>query len=227
MSVPHAFFVTGTDTGVGKTRACTGFLARARQEGRSCVGLKPVASGCTPGPEGLRSADALELMAAATTPLPYGVVNPWAFEPPIAPHVAADWAAACVDFTVVRESLDRARAAADLVVVEGVGGWLVPLSGELTVADLAAALALPVVLVVGVRLGSLSHALLTVESVAAHGSRLLGWVASVIDPAMPALEENLRTLEARIPGPLLGCLPYAPTANPAEVALGLRLPGAG
>ena len=227
MSVPHAFFVTGTDTGVGKTRACTGFLARGRQEGRSCAGLKPVASGCTPGPGGLRSADALELMAAATAPLPYAVVNPWAFEPPIAPHLAADRVATRVDFTVIRESLDRARAAADLVVVEGVGGWLVPLSGELTVADLAAELGLPVVLVVGVRLGCLSHALLTVESVAAHGSRLLGWVASVTDPAMPALEANLRTLELRIPAPLLGCLPHAPTASPAEAALGLRLPGAG
>jgi dethiobiotin synthetase len=227
MSVPHAFFVTGTDTGVGKTRACTGFLARGRQEGRSCAGLKPVASGCASGPEGLRSADALALMAAATASLPYAVVNPWAFEPAIAPHVAADRAGTPMDFSVVRQSLDRARGLADLVVVEGVGGWLVPLSGELTAADLAVDLGLPVVLVVGLRLGCLSHALLTVESIAAHGSRLVGWVASVLDPAMPALEANLRTLELRIPAPLLGCLPFAPSAGPAEVALGLRLPDAG
>lgn len=224
MTAARAFFVTGTDTGVGKTYACAAFLARGRREGLSTVGLKPVASGCERTPQGLRSEDALRLAAEATVTLPYAVVNPWAFEPPIAPHIAAARAGATIDFATVADTLARARAAADLVVVEGVGGWLVPLGEHATVADLVAHLDVPVVLVVGLRLGCLSHALLTAESIRARGLPLAGWTASVLDPGMPALEENIQSLGRRIGAPLLGCLPYAPRALPADVALSLRLP---
>jgi dethiobiotin synthetase len=220
----RAFFVTGTDTGVGKTYACTAFLARARREGLSCAGLKPVASGCVATVHGLRNDDALRLARAGTVALPYAVTNPWAFEPAIAPHIAAARVRTAIGVAPVSAALARARAAADLVVVEGVGGWLVPLSDDTTVADLAVHLALPVVLVVGLRLGCMSHSLLTVESVRGRGLRLAGWVASVLDPGMPALEENLRALARRLDAPLLGCLPYAPRATPEDAALSLRLP---
>jgi dethiobiotin synthetase len=220
----RAFFVTGTDTGAGKTYACAAFLARARLEGLSSAGLKPVASGCEPTPQGLRNDDALRLARAGTVALPYEVINPWAFEPAIAPHIAAARAATPIGFAPVRAALARARAAADLVVVEGVGGWLVPLSDDTTVADLAAHLNLAVVLVVGLRLGCLNHSLLTAESIRARGLRLAGWAASVLDPGMPALEENLKALTRRLNAPLLGCLPYAPRATPDDAALSLRLP---
>ncbi len=224
MTAARAFLVTGTDTGVGKTYACAAFLARGRREGLSTAGLKPVASGCERTPQGLRSEDALRLAAEATVTLPYAVLNPLAFEPPIAPHIAAARAGAAIDFTTVADTLTRARAAADLVVVEGVGGWLVPLGDRTTVADLAVHLDLPVVLVVGLRLGCLSHALLTAESIRARGLPLVGWAASVLDPGMPALEDNIRSLVRRMGAPLLGCLPYAPRAIPADAALNLRLP---
>lgn len=224
MTVGRAFFVTGTDTGVGKTYACAAFLARGRRDGLSTAGLKPVASGCEQTPEGLRSEDALRLAAESTVSLPYTVVNPWAFEPPIAPHIAAARTGTAIEFAAVAGALAHARKAADLVVVEGVGGWLVPLGDRATVADLVVDLDLPVVLVVGLRLGCLNLALLTAESIRARGLPLAGWAASVLDPGMPALEENIRTLMRRIEAPLLGCLPYAPRALPADVALSLRLP---
>lgn len=224
MTTGRAFFVTGTDTGVGKTCACTALLARGRLEGLSTAGLKPVASGCERGREGLRSDDALRLAEAATVTLPYPVVNPWSLEPPIAPHIAAERVGTTIGFAAIAAALAAARSVADLVVVEGVGGWLAPLSERTTVADLVTHLDLPVVVVVGLRLGCLSHALLTVESLQARGALLAGWIANVLDPGMPALEENVRFLARRVDAPLLGCLPFAPHASAADRALSLRLP---
>jgi dethiobiotin synthetase len=163
-------------------------------------------------------------MAQASVRLPYQTVNPWAFEAPIAPHLAASALGTRIDIAVVEESLARARSVADLVVVEGIGGWLVPLTETTTVADMVCELRLPVVLVIGMRLGCLSHALLTTESIAAHGVDLLGWIANELDPAMLALDQNVDALRQRIHAPMLGRLPYATGASPDDVARHIRLP---
>ena len=225
MTAPRAFFVTGTDTGVGKTYVCLALMASARMAGLSVVGLKPVASGCDRGPQGPVSQDALRLMSEASVQLPYRTVNPWAFEAPIAPHLAAAGQGTRIDLRVVEQSLARARATADLVVVEGIGGWLAPLTETATVADMVCDLGLPVVLVVGLRLGCLNHALLTSESIAARGLSLIGWVANELTPRMLALDENVAALQARLCAPLLGRLPYAATPSPQDAAGHLRLPG--
>lgn len=224
MTTPPALFVSGTDTGVGKTYASLALMAHARMAGLSVVGLKPVASGCLPGPRGPASEDACKLMAQASIRLPYQTVNPWAFEAPIAPHLAASALGTRIEIAVVKESLARARSVADLVVVEGIGGWLVPLTETTTVADMVCELRLPVVLVIGMRLGCLSHALLTTESIAAHGVDLLGWIANELDPAMLALDQNVDALRQRIHAPMLGRLPYATGASPDDVARHIRLP---
>ena len=212
----RGLFVTGTDTGAGKTVVAAGLVRALRARGLRVAAMKPVASGCERTPEGLRNADALTLAAAAGWEGPYADVNPYAFEPPIAPHVAAEEAGATIRFDVVREAFARLAAQADLVVVEGVGGWRVPLGPDGDVADLCAALDLPVVLVVGMRLGCLSHALLTAESVAARGCRLAAWAACDVDPAMERRDRSLACLRARLPAPFLGEVPWS--ADPVAAA---------
>ncbi len=213
----RGLFVTGTDTGAGKTVVAAGLVRALRARGLRVAAMKPVASGCERTPEGLRNADALALAAAAEWEGPYADVNPYAFAPPIAPHVAAEEAGTTIRFDAVREAFGRLAARADLVVVEGVGGWRVPLGPDGDVADLCAALGLPVVLVVGMRLGCLSHALLTAESVAARGCPLVGWAACDVDPAMERRDRSLACLRARLPAPFLGEVPWSP-ADPVAAA---------
>jgi dethiobiotin synthetase len=211
-------FVTGTDTDCGKTVVACGIVAALRARGPRVGVLKPVAAGAWETPGGLRNQDALDLAAASGSDLPYAVVNPFVYAPPIAPHIAAAQAGEVIRFAPLREAFERVRAASDVVVVEGAGGWRVPLGPDGDVADLAAALGLPVVLVVGLRLGCLSHALLTAESIARAGCRLAGWVANTVDPTMAVREENLATLRARLPAPCLGVVPRLDDVTPAAVA---------
>lgn len=201
-------FVAGTDTGVGKTVVSVGLLRGLRELGVDLVGMKPVASGCRLTPEGLRNDDALALQRAGPAAVAYSDVNPYAFEPPIAPHIAA--ADAGVDI-LVEDIFARAHRLArgfDGLVVEGVGGWLVPLSERATMADLARILELPVVLVVGMRLGCLNHALLSAQSIRACGCRMAGWVANGVDPDCARLHDNIAALKERLPAPLLGAVPH-------------------
>ncbi|QKT03294.1 dethiobiotin synthase [Ectothiorhodospiraceae bacterium 2226] len=219
------WFVAGTDTGIGKTRVACALVHRLRAQGYRTVAMKPVASGCLRSAHGLRNEDALALIEASATAAPYGDVNPYAFEPAIAPHIAAAEAHVTVELEVVRAAYSRLTRDADAVVVEGLGGWRVPLAPELEAGDLAAAFGLPVVLVVGMRLGCLNHALLTASAIASGGCRLAGWVANCIEPAMPRLHENIATLCERLPAPLLGTLPFEPApAALAASAARLRLP---
>lgn len=211
-------FVTGTDTGVGKTWATVGILTAQHQRGIVAVGMKPVASGCAWTADGLRSEDAELLLRHSSLSLPYDWVNPYAFEPPIAPHIAAEDAGQHIDLKVILSAYGRLAAAADCVVVEGVGGWKVPLNEAETLADLAAALRLPVVLVVGIRLGCLSHALLIGESIARMGLPLAGWIANRIDPACERIEANIQALADRIPAPLLGIVPHIAALDAAAIA---------
>lgn len=219
------YFVAGTDTGVGKTTVSCALLAAARAQGLSTLALKPVAAGCTETAEGWRNDDALSLMAAMTAPLTYDEVNPVALPAPLSPHLAA---------AAVGRRLQSSRLAGfcrgtlmqhrvDLALVEGAGGWRVPLSEREMLSALPRELGLPVILVVGLRLGCLNHAILTTEAILKDGLRLAGWVANTIDPDMAAVEDNIATLTSLLPAPLLGRLPWAPDATADTQAAHLDL----
>jgi dethiobiotin synthetase len=214
-------YVSGTDTGVGKTLASAALLHAMRARGLRASGMKPVASGCRATGHGLRNEDAETLIAASQPAPDYDDCNPYAFAEPIAPHIAARLAGVAIDPVSIQAAYARLSAQADRIVVEGVGGWAVPLSERLMQADLIRALDLPVVLVVGLRLGCINHALLSVRAIAADGCALVGWIASAIEPAMPFAEANLHTLTARIAAPLLGVLEHVPRADPQQMASAL------
>ncbi|WP_312960122.1 dethiobiotin synthase [Stutzerimonas nitrititolerans] len=219
-----AFFVTGTDTEVGKTIVAAGLLHAARKAGFSTAAAKPVASGCEVTADGLRNGDALALLGECSLPMRYEQVNPFAFEPAIAPHLAAREVGIELTAALMAESVRRMLALqADFSLVEGAGGWRVPLAGGENLSDLAIMLSLPVILVVGIRLGCINHALLSAEAIQRDGLRLAGWVANIVDPATSRLEENLATLADRLPGPCLGQVPRLSTATPAQVAACLDL----
>lgn len=214
----NGVFIAGTDTGIGKTYASCAMLGALRARDLRAVGMKPVASGCHETPAGLRNEDAEALIATSDPAPAYADCNPFAFAAPIAPHLAARDHGVEIDLARVREAYARLARTADRIVVEGVGGWMVPLSETLMQADLVRALDVPVILVVGLRLGCLNHALLSVRAIAGDGCRLIGWIANRIDPAMDRAEDNLATLRARIDAPLLGVLDHAPRRIPEQAA---------
>lgn len=221
----QGLFITGTDTGAGKTLVAAALMRALRATGARVLGMKPIASGCEPTSDGLRNADALCLLAQCSEPVPYHRINPIAFDPPIAPHIAAAEAARPIDPELIRTAYLWLAARADWVVVEGVGGWQVPLGEHLSVRDLPPLLGvgtpLPVLLTVGLRLGCLNHALLSAAAIAADGCRLVGWVGTQIDPHMRALDANLATLSARLPAPCLGFIPHLTNADPEDAAIRL------
>ncbi len=220
---PASVFVTGTDTGVGKTWVSLGMIAYWQAAGFRVAGMKPVASGCTRLGGRLENEDAALLSAQADPDLPYPTVNPYAYEPPIAPHLAAEQVGQTIELETIRRHYAQIAELVDVVVVEGVGGWLVPLNARETVADLALRLDLPVVLVVGIRLGCLNHALLTAESIRAHGARLAGWIASFPQPYPGPGIENVAALRDRISAPCLGVLPWQERRQPERLAEFLSL----
>jgi len=197
-------FITGTDTGVGKTLIGCALLDLLKSDGISTAAFKPVAAGARETPAGLRNDDAERLMARATASVSYAGVNPVTLAPAIAPHIAARQAGIRIDIERLAAAYAFLRGRAQFVVVEGAGGWLVPLGPRQTMADLALRLDLPVLLVVGLRLGCLNHALLTVENIETRGLDVAGWIANQVQRDMPAVEDNITTLRARIPAPLLG-----------------------
>lgn len=215
-------FVTGTDTGVGKTLVSAGLLHALAPHHHRVVGMKPVAAGVVPWGEDWASEDAIALRAASTVAVPAALDNPVLLPDPLSPHIAAARAGVQIDIAAVVRSYQALAALAEAVVVEGAGGFHVPLSDTATGADLAQALALPVVLVVGLRLGCLNHALLTAEAIRARGLTLAGWVANQVDPAMQAVEENKAYLGARLRAPLLADVPYQ--ASPEARSLVFELP---
>lgn len=218
-------FVTGTDTDCGKTEIGLGLMLALQRQGLSVLGMKPVASGCDRTPLGLRNPDALRLQAQGSTEVDYPLANPYCFEPPIAPHIAAGQAGVNIELGVIRDRARKLAARADFLVVEGVGGWRVPLGPKLSVSNLPLELDMPVVLVVGLKLGCINHALLTAESVRASGSRLVGWIANLISPDMLARDENLATLGALLGAPCLGVVPWMTPPEPERVAGLLTLDG--
>lgn len=220
----RAYFVTGTDTDAGKTTVAAGLLHAARQAGYSTAAVKPVASGCIRTPEGLRNSDATDLWAECSLPLGYEDVNPFAFEPAIAPHVAAREAGVELPVEGVAARIGAVLGAgAGFTLVEGAGGWRVPLNGDAMLSALPLRLGLPVILVVGVRLGCINHALLTAEVIRADGLTLSGWVANLIDPDMSRRDETLASLDTHLNAPCLGRVPWLATASAEAVARHLDL----
>ena len=217
-----AYFLTGTDTEIGKTFITCALLHKAARSGLKAAGLKPVAAG-TDG-AGLND-DVENIRAASSIALPMALVNPYCFKAAIAPHIAAEEEGVAIDFAVIKASLAAARPQADLIIVEGVGGFRVPLGPGGDSADLAVALDLPLIFVVGMRLGCINHALLTLEAIAARGLKIAGWVANRIDPAMSRFDENLATLQGLIPAPMLGVVAHNPAGGAAGAAQCLELPG--
>lgn len=206
--VARSLFVTGTDTGVGKTTVALALIQHLQQQGQRVVGFKPVASGAAFTPAGWRNADALALQVASSLPLPYPAINPYVFAPPIAPHLAAVAEGVTLDWAVIQAAHQQITLQADWVVIEGAGGWLVPWDAQRTVGDCVAQAGWPVILVVGLRLGCLNHALLTAEAIQRRGAQLLGWVANELSPEIPAPAGQLATLQVLLPAPMLAYVRY-------------------
>lgn len=200
----QGFFITGTDTGIGKTTVSCALLHAFAVQGKKVVGMKPIAAGSEHG----QWMDVEQLLLASNVRVSRRDINPYAFDPPISPHIAAQQAGTEIDLSVIHLAYRELSTKADIVIVEGVGGFLVPMNSQQNGADLAKMLNLPVIMVVGMRLGCLNHALLTVKAIQAAGLALAGWVANCVDPKMAAVAENISTLEQRLDCPLLGVLPF-------------------
>lgn len=200
----RGFFVTGTDTGIGKTTVSCALLHAFAAQGKRVVGMKPIAAGSESG----QWLDVEQLLAASNVNVTRQQINPYAFDPPISPHIAAQQAGTEIDLSVIHRAYLELSKQAEIVIVEGVGGFLAPINQHQTGADFARVLGLPVILVVGMRLGCLNHALLTAQAIRTAGLTLAGWVANCIDPQMLVLAQNITTLKQRLNCPLLGVLPF-------------------
>ncbi|MFB1093236.1 dethiobiotin synthase [Vibrio diabolicus] len=212
-----AFFIAGTDTDVGKTVASKAILQALAAKGLNTIGYKPVAAGSDKTEAGWRNSDALHLQAAATLDVAYDDVNPYALELPASPHIAAKHEHVEIKYELLSEKLAQHKQQADVVLVEGAGGWRVPVSDTDCLSTWVQAEQLPVVLVVGIKLGCLSHALLTAESIKADGLNLVGWVANRVNPGTEHYADIIEMLEARIGAPKLGEIPYIPSAKRKEL----------
>jgi len=215
-------FITGTDTGVGKTWVTLGLMVALAQRGFTVSGMKPVASGCRQTPQGLRNRDAEKLQQHCSRPIAYELVNRYTFDAPIAPHVAAKEAGVTIDLEAISRDFHRLGNKSDFALVEGIGGWAVPLNEHQRLSDLVRRMAIPVILVVGLRLGCINHALLSAEAIGNDAVPLLGWVANGIDRHYHNCEETLYTLSAQISAPLLGYVPWAHPLSPEHIAEYLR-----
>jgi len=220
MSDQSAWFITGTDTEIGKTFVACALLHALRRAGRVATAMKPVAAGCD---EHGVNEDVERLLAASSIQPPRALVNPYLFQAAIAPHIAAEEEGRRIELPRIATAFAALQGMADTVLVEGVGGFCVPLGVGLDTTDLAAMLGLPVILVIGMRAGCINHALLTRQAIAARGLPLAGWVANRIDPAMSRFDANLLALQERLPAPLLGVVDYG--TIPELAARGLQLPG--
>ena len=209
-----SYFVTGTDTGVGKTLVSCALLHAFASYGRRVVGMKPVAAGCDDD----INDDVRQLRAASNVLAGLGQINPYSFTRAVAPHLAARFGGVRISLDRILEAYSELSAQADLVIVEGAGGFCVPLNDDQDGADMVQLMNIPVVLVVGMRLGCLNHALLTAEAIAARGLPLAGWVANVVDADMAMLDENIAALEQRLSAPLLGIVPHSAQPDARAVA---------
>ncbi|MFA5982703.1 MAG: dethiobiotin synthase [Methylococcaceae bacterium] len=205
------YFVTGTDTNVGKTWATIALMQYFTQQGHSVIGMKPVASGCAQKEGGLKNEDALLIQANTTVKVSYDCINPYAYELAVSPHIAGRHNPVNLDY--VEQRFLETSTLAEIVIVEGVGGWLSPLNAIDNVEDMAKRLKLPIILVVAIKLGCISHASLTYRAIIASGLTCTGWIASCCDLTMLEEESNIQTLQEKIDAPLLGVFPFLATAD--------------
>ena len=218
------YFITGTDTGVGKTRSSIALMHYFQQQGDQVMGMKPIASGCRLQEGRLYNDDALQLQNHASVQADYALVNPYAFAAPMAPHLAAKQQGQEINLEVITRAYRALEDLADTVIVEGIGGWLVPLVGNLLLPDLVVKLDIPVIVTVAIRLGCINHALLTIKAVQDSGARCAGWIASCVDPDMLRVQENISSLDALLGVPLIGVMPYQKQAGFSELANQFHLP---
>ena len=213
----QSYFITGTDTNVGKTWATIALMRYFKKQGKIVIGMKPVAAGCelvasdNAGTATWCNEDALLIQANASVHVPYDLINPYAYELPVSPHIAG--VNNPVEFGKIIECYDALKPSADVVIVEGAGGWYAPLNAHQDISDLAKALDLPVILVVGVKLGCINHSKLTYQAIQQSGLSCAGWIAVCVDGDMLNKDENIQTINAAISAPLLGVLPHSPTAD--------------
>ncbi len=204
----HAFFITGTDTGVGKSWSTASLMHYFKNQGKTVKAMKPIASGCETISGNLRNEDALLLQQYCSEPTAYDDINSFAFEPPVSPHIAAQLQGQQITFEPILSLFEKLKPSADIILIEGVGGWCVPLNDQQNIADLALALQLPVIMVVAIRLGCINHACLTEQAMLASGVDYVGWIGSHTEPDMLCRDENIKTLERLLSRPNLGLLPY-------------------
>jgi|LakWasMet37_LOW7_FD_contig_21_820248_length_941_multi_4_in_0_out_0_1 dethiobiotin synthetase len=210
----QSYFIIGTDTNVGKTYVASALVRHFAKAGYQTIGMKPIASGCMQTPDGdLLNDDVLALSTASNVVAPLDLTNPYRFSPAIAPHIAAEQAEEIIDCEKIKQAYHELTQLAEVVVVEGAGGFLVPLNRQETLADLAVTLNIPMILVVGMRLGCINHALLTVEAIKSRGLTLAGWVANQVDAEMPVFEENLASLQQRIAVPCISVVRWQNDVN--------------
>ncbi|MBT5230941.1 MAG: dethiobiotin synthase [Methylococcales bacterium] len=222
----QAFFITGTDTDVGKTWVTLGLIQALKQQGHRTNGIKPVAAGCEHIAGEWVNADAVAIQQVSDGTMPYSQVNPIALQKAMAPHLAAEQENRTIDFDLIKQCCTAARAQTEYTIIEGAGGWRVPLGNGQDISDLAYALDVPVILVVGMRLGCLNHALLTYDAIKLKGLTVQGWIANQIDPQMHCLTDNIATLKSAFAAPCLGEIPYLKNGTPIKVSqyLSLSLP---
>lgn len=202
----QGYFITGTDTDAGKTCATLALMHYFKRQGKTVLGMKPVASGCTLQADELKNADALLIQENASVKVDYQLINPYAYELPVSPHIAGVHNP--VKLAIIVERFNSLKALAEVIIVEGAGGWYVPLNAQDDISDLASALGLPVILVVGLRLGCINHAKLSYQAIQLSGIACVGWIAVCVDPDLLNRDENIQTITAALPVPLLGILPY-------------------
>jgi dethiobiotin synthetase len=215
-------FITGTDTGIGKTFVSASLLSALNAAGRRAVGMKPVASGCVMTPRGLRNDDAETLLDHSDGVPAYESINPFSLREAIAPHIAARDEGIAISLGPIANAFAKLSESADCVVVEGVGGWCAPLSDSLMQSDIAKTFRVPVILVVGLRLGCLNHAILSARAIQADGCELIGWIGNGIDPAMQRVRENINTLRERLPALCLGVVPFSKERDARRAGAHLR-----
>ena len=210
----QGYFVTGTDTGIGKTWSTVALMQYFKNQGKTVIGMKPVASGCDESEGVLKNEDALLLQKYASVAVSYQDINPYAFALPVSPHIAAEKSGVEIELDIIMAKYQQLEGQADVVLVEGVGGWMVPLSPRQSVADLAQRMGLPIIIVVGMRLGCINQAKLTFAAINQSGVKCLGWIASCVERDMLMLDENIQTLRQATELPLLAVFPYMDTLNP-------------
>ncbi len=213
----QSWFITGTDTEVGKTWYTLALIQHLKNQGLRVAGMKPIASGCEATQAGLRNSDAEQILKTSGLDVPYDWVNPYAFAPPIAPHIAAAQVGQTIELETIIRQYQQLAAQAEALVIEGVGGWRVPINRTQSLKDIVLALKVPVILVVGLRLGCINHALLSAETIIRDGCTLAGWIANPIDPDFDT-QASIETLKERLEVPLLAEMPYLETLNIGKLA---------